>query len=429
MLQTIFYFFDELYRNFRITDAVDIAIIAALFYSMLVWFKETASRRVVIGVTVLLIVYFLARAFDLYLTSLLFQAGFAVLVIMLIVVFQEDIRRALERVASWGPLTSQLSAAAQTTDIDTLVEVAFDLAASKTGALMVVKGRDALERHVQGGIPLAGTTSKQLLLSIFDAHSPGHDGAVIMDQGRVARFGAHLPLSKNRKEITFRGTRHSAALGLSECSDALVIVVSEERGVVSVAERGMLKEVSSPAVLKRQLEWFFQDRFPQSTEPMWKRLLAHDVRLKALAVLLACIGWLMLAYNVGTIQQTFEVPIEYRNIPPNLALDETVPNKARVTLSGPERAYHFLEPATLKISVDLALSSVGSQVFPITEKNLKLPSSLSLRRIEPQVLWITLRKTASITPLSLALTRSTPCTPRPHTISVEFSCKIGHAMG
>ena len=404
MLQTIFYFFDELYRNFRLTDAVDIAIISGLLYSVLVWFKETASRRVVIGVTVLMIVYFLARAFDLYLTSMLFQAGFAVLVIMLIVVFQEDLRRALERVASWGTLANQRAIAAPTTDIDSLVEAAFDLASNKTGALIVVKGRDALERHIQGGVPLAGNTSKPLLLSIFDAHSPGHDGAVVIDQGYAATFGVHLPLSKNRKEITFRGTRHSAALGLSECSDAIVIAVSEERGVVSVAERGSLKEVASPAVLKRQLEWFFQDRFPQPTEPLWKRLLASDVRLKALAILLACIGWLMLAYNVGTIQQTFEVPIEYRNIPPNLALDETVPNKAKVTVSGPERAYHFLEPTTLKISIDLGVSSIGSQVLPITEKNLKLPTSLSIRRIEPQVLWITLRRTASTTPLNLATT-------------------------
>jgi uncharacterized protein (TIGR00159 family) len=353
-----------------------------------------------------MIVYFLAQAFDLYLTSMLFQAGFAVLVIMLIVVFQEDLRRALERVASWGTLAHQRAIAAQTTDIDTLVEVAFVLAANKTGALIVIKGRDALERHIHGGVPLAGNTSKPLLLSIFDAHSPGHDGAVIIDQGYAARFGVHLPLSKNRKEIIFRGTRHSAALGLSECTDALVIVVSEERGVVSVAERGILKELTSPAVLKRQLEWFFRDRFPQPTEPMWKRLLAHDVRLKALAILLACIGWLMLAYNVGTIQQTFEVAIEYRNIPLNLALDEAVPNKARVTVAGPERAYHFLEPTTLKISIDLSVSAIGSQVIQITEKNLKLPTSLSIRRIEPQVLWITLRRTASTTPLGLVDTEA-----------------------
>jgi uncharacterized protein (TIGR00159 family) len=401
MLQTLFYFFDELYRNFRLTDAVDIAIISVLFYSLLVWFKETASRQVVIGVTVLLVVYFLARAFDLYLTSLLFQAGFAVLVIMLIVVFQEDLRRALERMASWGPLTNQRSHAVQATDIDTLVESAFALASNKTGALIVIKGREALERHVQGGIALAGNVSKPLLLSIFDAHSPGHDGAVVIDQGHVVNFGAHLPLSKNRKEITYRGTRHSAALGLSESSDAFVIVVSEERGVVSLAERGILKELASPAVLKRQLEWFFQDRFPQAPGPTWKRFLAHDVRLKALAIGLACIGWLLLAYNVGTIQQTFEVPIEYRNIPPALALDETVPNKARVTVSGPERAYHFLDPSSLKISIDLGVSPVGSQVLQITEKNLRLPSSLSIRRIEPQVLWITLRKVAHTAPLSL----------------------------
>jgi uncharacterized protein (TIGR00159 family) len=394
MIQTTLYFFDELFRNFRLTDAIDIAMISVMLYSGLVWFKETASRRVVIGITALVVVYFLARAFDLYLTSMLFQAGFAVLVIMLIVVFQEDLRRGFERIATWGTLPVQRRTTAQTTDIDTLVEVAFTLAANKVGALIVLKGRDALDRHIGNGVFLAGQPSKSLLLSIFDPHSPGHDGAVVLEQGRVVAFGVHLPLSKNREEIAFRGTRHSAALGLSERSDALVMVVSEERGKVSTAEHGTLRDVPSAVVLHRRLERFFEDRFPKHVEPRWQRFLAHDTLLKAVAVMLACLGWLLFAYDVGTIQQTFEVPIEYRNVPANLSLDGTAPTKAQVTLTGSERAYRFLEPGNLKISVDLGTGFEGSQIVQITSHNLKLPSNLNVHRIQPQVLWINLRQTA-----------------------------------
>ena len=394
MIQTTLYFFDELFRNFRLTDAIDIAMISVMLYSGLVWFKETASRRVVIGITALVVVYFLARAFDLYLTSMLFQAGFAVLVIMLIVVFQEDLRRGFERIATWGTLPVQRRTTVQTTDIDTLVEVAFTLAANKVGALIVLKGREALDRHIGNGVPLLGQLSKLLLLSIFDPHSPGHDGAAVLEQGRVVAFGVHLPLSKNREEIAFRGTRHSAALGLSERSDALVIVVSEERGKVSTAEHGTLREVPAAVVLNRRLERFFEDRFPKHVDSRWQRFLAHDTLLKAVAVFLACIGWLLFAYDVGTIQQTFEVPIEYRNVPTHLSLDGTAPTKAQVTLTGSERAYRFLDPGSLKISIDLGTGLSGNQIVQITGKNLKFPSNLAVHRIQPQVLWISLRDTA-----------------------------------
>jgi diadenylate cyclase len=281
------------------------------------------------------------------------------------------------------------------TNIDMLVEAAFTLASSRTGALLAVKGREALERHTASGVLLSGHLSKLLLLSIFNPHAPGHDGAVVIEKNRVMAFGVHLPLSKNRQEIAFKGTRHSAALGLSERSDALVIVVSEERGTVSVAERGSLQEVPSAALLKRRLERFFEDRFPKQTETLWQRFLAHNTLLKALAVLLACVGWLLLAYNVGTIQQTFEVPIEYRNIPEHLSLGGAAPTKAQVTLSGSERAYRFLDPSNLKVSIDLGQGLPGGQIVQITDKNLKLPSNLVVHRIQPQVLWIQLRRTTS----------------------------------
>ncbi len=108
--------------------------------------------------------------------------------------------------------------------------VLIGMAASKTGALIVVKGKEPLERHLNGGVALTGRVSMPLLFSIFDSHTPGHDGAVIIEADRVTQFAAHLPISKNTAQIKGRGTRHSAAFGLSERSDALTIVASEERG-------------------------------------------------------------------------------------------------------------------------------------------------------------------------------------------------------
>ena len=175
------------------------------------------------------------------------------------------------------------------------MEVTFGLAEDKVGALVVLKGSDDLARHLQGGIELRGLVSKPLLDSIFDPHSAGHDGAVVIEDGQVERFSAHLPISKNRKEIGSRGTRHAAALGLSERCDALLVVVSEERGVVSVAEGGKLKAITSPAELKGRLEGFIQEKFPVQKESTWRRLVVHHWRMKFVSTLLAVIGWSLFA--------------------------------------------------------------------------------------------------------------------------------------
>ena len=383
MFGTFISLVEDLHKGFRIADAIDIAVIAVLLYSGLVWFQQTASRGVIIGVSLLTALYLLARALDMHLTSLMFHTAFAVMLVVLVVLFQEEIRRALERVANWGTLRRHRRTSPLASEADTVVEATFALAASKTGALIVIQGHEPLQRHVDGGTELSGHLSKPLLLSIFDPGSAGHDGAVIVDRDRLEFFGAHLPISKRQKEIRGRGTRHSAALGLSECSDALVIVVSEERGVVSIARRGKLRETQTAADLKARLERFLEDKFPAQSQPAWKQLILHHAGLKLLALSVAIVAWFVLAFNVEEIQTSILVPIEYRNTPQGAQVDEWAPAEALVTLSGSERNVRLLDRRGLRISIDLGKSDGSSDYIRITEESLRLPPNLKVSRIRP----------------------------------------------
>jgi DNA integrity scanning protein DisA with diadenylate cyclase activity len=319
------------------------------------------------------------------LTSLFFQAILAASILVLVVVFQEDIRRVFERIALWGTFRERRRLYASPLNIDTLIEVASTLASQKVGALIVLKGKEPIDRHVDGGILLGGRLSKPLLYSLFDPHSPGHDGAAWIEADRLVKFSVHLPLSKNAKAVGHQGTRHAAALGLSERSDALVLVVSEEYGTISAAENGILYTALSAAELKERLEHFYRSRFPRKTETPFKQLLREDFRLKGLSVVLAAFLWLALAYQPATIQRTFVVPIEYRNLPRDGYASGAKPTEARVTLSGSERAFNLLNPSQLILSLDLSPLKDGQEVFALTEESLRCPFNLNLSvyRIEP----------------------------------------------
>lgn len=379
--------FTEIRQNFGLADALDILLVSVLLYSLLLWFKATASRRVLIGLFVLAAVYIVARAFDMYLTSLMFQAGLAVLLLVVVVVFQEDLRRMLESVTNWSWYRLFRPHEHDFLDPDTIVETVFSMSAQRIGALIVLRGIEGVERHVHGGISVHGDISKPLLLSIFDEHSPGHDGAVLIQNGKIQSFALHLPISRNQAEIAGRGTRHSAALGLSELCDALVIVVSQERGLVSVAEAGVFTDIRSAAALKARIGRFQEEKHPQRpAAPTWRQLVMRDMPLKAAALTLAIAAWFMFAFNPDTVQRPFVVPIQYRNLPATLVLDDTAPREAQLTLSGSEREFQFLEPTSLRVTIDLSNAQSGLHEFNLSTQNVRIPSSLRLEGIHPRAI-------------------------------------------
>ena len=377
--------FEDLLRTFRIADAFDIAFVSLLLYALFVWFKATASRPILVGMGVLVVVYFAARALDMYMTAGLFQLGLAFAAIAAIVVFQEDLRRAFARIASLGKLPRLRHPDRSAAHTDVIIETAFDLAQKKVGALIALRGVEPLDRHIQGGVHVDALISKPLLDSLFDPHSMGHDGAVIVQRDRIRQFAAHLPLSQNLEQIGGRGTRHSAALGLSEVTDAQIIVVSEERGQVSVAESGKLQTVETAPELKRHVERFANRTHP--SKPMDTRfgILKEHAGLKVASLVLACVAWYLVSFEAETVQKTFVVPIEYRKLPENLVIDDTAPTEARVTLSGFERAFNLLVPTTVKVSLDLSGVEEGQQEIVVQESHINAPSGLTLFRSAPRV--------------------------------------------
>jgi diadenylate cyclase len=375
--------------NVRIQDLLDIVIISALIYVILVWFEKAASRFVLVGIGLLGAVYILSRVFELYLTAVVLQAFFAVLLVALVVIFQEELRRFFERLATWAKIRNRAYGSVYHRDVDVITLSVINLAQKRVGALIVVQGDDPLARHIEGGTRLDGILSQSILDSIFDPHSLGHDGAVVIDRGRVVYYGCHLPLSLNPQKIQGRGLRHTAALGLAERSDALCIVVSEERGSISVAQEGRLVSLPGGQELKSILEAFYAKRAPKKESRPFSDLMKKDFGKKATAVLLAATLWSVFGYQKESIRRDFVIPVEYRNLGTEWMIEGPRVTEATVMLSGPEQAFRLLDPQTLKVSVDLSRIGEGEQSVEFTRDAVKIPSNLSLEGIKPERILLT----------------------------------------
>ena len=240
-----------------LTSIVDIGITALLIYWLFKLIRGTRAVRLVIGVSVLVIFYGLAVAFDLRLLTQIMQAGAVVGVFALVVVFQPELRRALERigrVGSFGWLLSPAEFAGRRPRLDEVARAAAELSAVGQGALIVLERETGLEEVAETGVMIHGDVSVDLLGTIFTPKSPLHDGAVIIRDDRVVAAGALLPLAETSIHTERFGTRHRAALGITEQTDAVVVVVSEENGQISLVERARIVRNLNEAGLARAIQ-------------------------------------------------------------------------------------------------------------------------------------------------------------------------------
>jgi uncharacterized protein (TIGR00159 family) len=376
------------------SDIIDILVVGVLLYTAMAWVRTTRAAFVLRGMFVLAVIYLIARQFDLQLTAWIFQGFFAIFLIVVVVIFQEELRQIFERVAVWS-WRSNASPALQSETTRVLVRTVADLAKERIGALIVVRGSDPMARHIVGGIPLDGKLSEPLLKSIFDPHSPGHDGAVIVEQDRISRFAAHLPLSKDLEQLANVGTRHSAALGLAELTDAMAVVVSEERGTISVAVDGRLQELNSPQELVGLLEEFVGKKYPVQ-QGRWAPVdhLRANWQGKAIALALAIGFWYVFVPGSKVVEATYKIPVQVQNLPPEYELESVQPAEIQATFSGPRRAFYFFRPKRLKVTVDASSAGLGRRTFTISEQNIRHPADLRLEEVKPPTLRISLRKLA-----------------------------------
>ncbi|HEX6083945.1 MAG TPA: diadenylate cyclase CdaA [Thermoanaerobaculia bacterium] len=235
-------FFDRLLLlNFTWRDAVDILIVALIIYGIFALIRGTRAMQISIGLVILGSTFFVARAFDLpaleaISAQILFYLPFAV-----IVLFQQEIRRALARMVG-NPMAIFFRRPDGTLPIDAIVHACDVLASKRVGALMAIEGRQTLRMYEDGAKPVDAVLTNELLVAIFTPGGPLHDGAVLIRGNRIAAANAFLPLTSTPDPTLAHGTRHRAAIGLSEETDALVIVISEENGSTALAADGVLRE-------------------------------------------------------------------------------------------------------------------------------------------------------------------------------------------
>jgi len=223
----------DIFTSFKWQDVVDVLVISFILHRLMLLLRGTAALRIVLGLLFLWILQGIANAAGLVLTSWFFQGVGAVAVLVVVVVFRNEIREVLRQT---NPIRFFLGRHQEVTrlNVSLIVQAAFQLANSRTGALIVLEKRDRLEPYLREGFELDARFNPQMLETIFAKQSPMHDGAVIINANRIARVGTFLPLTEKEGLPQHHGTRHRAAIGLSEVSDAAVLVVSEERGEVSL---------------------------------------------------------------------------------------------------------------------------------------------------------------------------------------------------
>ncbi|WP_428306499.1 diadenylate cyclase [Lacipirellula sp.] len=379
-------------ESFGAMDAVDIAIASVLVYAMLYLLWTTHNRTLLLAAAGLVGVYLAASAFELYLTELALRSAALGLLVLFAIAFQEDIRRAILLRWRWkGKIRAEDWLAGE--PIDELIDFVSKSAEQRVGVLVVIQGHDALDSLLRGGITLSAPVNVILLQSIFDPGTPGHDGAVIVQDGRIVRMCAHLPLSNNLNELRGRGTRHSAALGLSEMVDSLIVIASEERGAISVAYGGALYEVTTPIELKQRIGAFLNEKYPVPNQPRFAGPLVGRLGLKVAAVTIAAVAWVLYASHADTIERSFAVPLEFRNVPRNLVMNDDALENVRVTLNGSEPAFALLTPNTLEVRVDLQGFEAGKTKVALTSKNCINPSDLQVVHVDPSELELQLSST------------------------------------
>ena len=384
---------------FDLVNLLDIFIIAALIYFLYMWLKGTRAYHILIGLGGLGILYSIANWSGLLLTSQILQYLLGVILILIIVVFQPEIRQLLERVSPLVIFRLQSSPISRRI-LKEITEACFELSEKRVGGLLVFPRATGISGVVQPGVKLDSLVSQELIVSIFHPSSPIHDGAIIVEKDRVVEAATYLPLSTRDHLPPRYGTRHRAALGVSELGDTFCVVVSEESGEVSVASGGDISAVADREKLWQMLEKSLLPIEIPRTRPSLREALEKIVALRHgyrfnrnnLTAKLASIGLACLLWFVLIGQQRSEIAVtaalEFQNIPTNMELIENSTNEVTVWVRGPQGSISTLTADQVRVIVDLDDIEPGTYTMPLTEANVELPFGFEATSIDPRILTI-----------------------------------------
>ncbi|MDY0002263.1 MAG: diadenylate cyclase [Polyangia bacterium] len=389
------------FQQFGWIDLIDVTLLTLVCFRLYLWLRGTVALHVVAGLALLGIGSLLANRWGLLLTTYALQAVGAVAAILVVVVFQDELRQALRGASAlwlWQRGRSQWRRRRED-PYDTFAEGLARLAAKRIGALVVLPRLDRVDDHLTGGAQMDARVGPDLLEGLFHTRSPVHDGAMVMQGDRLTRAGSVLPLSAAANLPEHLGTRHRAALGLSERCDALVVVVSEERGEVSVAEGGKLTtlEASGEEPLAARIAAKVRAGMTDVPKP-WKHVDRHSLGRRfisgfvAFLVILCGMGWAWFSL-VGdrSTMVNEERAVELRALPEDSSLTILSPKsgKVQIRLRGPRS---LLVPENLqkvRIWVDLGDVKPGYRKVKV---QVKVPVGLRIVEVSPEQMNVLIKR-------------------------------------
>jgi len=359
----------------------DFLVLALAFYALLRWARSARAMRIALGVVGLHALALLARHFDLVVTSWVLDGAAILATLVLLLVFQPELRRAFMRLDSvlkrWprpAVVQSQTSVA--------ISHAAFGLARLHLGALLVITRRDSINELLEGGNILGADISSEVLEAIFQKLSPLHDGAAIIEGDKIVKANVVLPLTR-RQDLPFSyGTRHRAAVGLAERCDALVVAVSEERAEVTLMDGGRIYLIEDAQHFVSTLE-AVMNPVHEGIGPRLRRLFFTNLGLKFAALGLAGVIWGMSFLASGTTIRTISVPIEFSNVPPGMVVTGQSADALEIQVRGSPWIMDSVNLPRLVGSFDLGGRQAGWHTLRLKPDSLDLPPGIVVDRVTP----------------------------------------------
>jgi uncharacterized protein (TIGR00159 family) len=388
----------ELITSFRWQDILDIIIITFIFYRLYLWLRRKRALRMIIAILALPFFYLLAQWFDLPLTVWGFKNLWAIILFVVIVIFQQEIRAALASITLPTFLLGKSETEKLTSkDLDRIVEAAYKMGEKRIGGLIVLQRRDDLDEFVHGKTRLDSEISEDLLISVFNPLSPLHDGAVIIQGGRIQYATALLPVSQSPVVPKDWGTRHRAGIGITEVADAECIIISEERGEVLFAHQGKAKGTRDEEDLKNNLSQLSALPREARWKKDWYRVLADDLPRKLLFLLLVCVLWVFVV-GIRQGEMTYDIPIEYYSVPQHLGMTGDPPREINVRLRGSQRFLSSLTPDQVRVQVDLSRAHAGNNQVSLSESDMSVPSGITVTHFYPRRITVQLSEAGKVNP-------------------------------
>jgi uncharacterized protein (TIGR00159 family) len=380
--------FIYLILSLRWQDIIDISLVSYILFRFYVLFRGTNAFRVLIGMTILWFFQQIAVSMGLIVTSWVVQGVVTLGAFIIIVIFRNEIRTVLLarnlKFIFWGGASKTVAST-----IEIIVQSVLDMARRNCGALIVLPGKEDLEEVIQKGIPWEGEISKEMILSIFWPDNPVHDGATIIRGDQITQVSAILPLSRRDDLPSYYGTRHRAALGLAEATDALIVGVSEERGDVVAAQDSQLKVIKQRRRLEQILKQHMGVAAKKSRELLKERLMVTTAAI--FSVIFVTGVWFSVSRGVDTLA-THEIPVVYMNRDPSMEIVKTSGNTVSLELEGSVALIKSIKPDQIQVKLDLSESKEGPHSFTITRESISLPPGIILKGVTPHVVDVELDK-------------------------------------